>query len=134
MRGGGIGERSLDEDGDLLGEADTGVGTARAGIAAAEGMGGTAGTGVREREGVEAEGMAGERERTGVETGVCIGSGVRSVCARYVGGRTLSLGFSTRRLSRRKRKSMPYSSRSFLLWRWVIWIASSMVRGSMSEL
>ena len=126
--GGGIAARSR---GDRPGEADTGVGMTSAGIAGAgdTGIGGMADEGVRER-----GARAGERERTGVEEGVWIGSGVRSVWARNAGGRACTLGVSTRRLSRRKRKSMPYSSRSFLLCTWVIWIASSIVRGSTSEL
>lgn len=75
VRGGGTGERSRVVGGDLPGEAESGVGTASAGIAggcsaAEDGIGGTAGIGVREREGVEAEGMAGDRERTGVDAGV----------------------------------------------------------------
>lgn len=110
VRGGGTGERM--RDGERLGDADTGVGIASVGIDDGGGRGGIAGAGVRVREGVEV-GTAGERERTGVDAGVWIGVCVFSGCERKGGGREGSLGFSTSRLSSKKRKSMPYSSRSF---------------------
>ena len=85
MRGGGAGDRSRDDEGERLGDADSGVGTASVGAAdgsgtlADAGIGGTAGMGVRERAGVDG---AGDLERTGVEDGVWMGSGARSVCGR----------------------------------------------------
>ncbi len=90
MRDGGRGDRSRDDDGDLLGDAAIGVGTASAGIAdkggiaADAGTGGTAGRGVRERvggAGVPMDG-AGDRDLTGVGEGVYMGSWARSACGR----------------------------------------------------
>ena len=55
-----------------------------------------------------------DRERVGVGVGVYIGSGSFFTCGRNCGGRPFVLGFSTRRSSSRKRKSIPYSSRNYV--------------------
>ena len=88
MRVGGMGNgvRIREVDGDLLGDALRGIGTASAGIADAGGIAadtGIGGKGVRTRGGGALRGgSTGDRDRMGVGEGVWMGSGTRSACGR----------------------------------------------------